>query len=184
MVIAGRPPAAAADLERRALADVTQDRHRHRPLKDAGRNEGLPPAGRREVEGCVRKHAYTADRSRELRRKASISAGGIVTRAMVTVAPSPWSFSASSAARGCGRTKTDCPIQTTPGRRMYGRGEASDTSLRPKIRWATREAAERFVVDTSYESRISGVVDSNGASGGAMKTPSLSYNITISGRDW
>src|SRR6266849_2077728 len=90
MVIAGRPPAAAADLERRALADVTQDRHGHRPLKDAGRNEGLPPAGRRVVEGYVRKHAYTADRSRELRRKASISAGGIVTRAIVTVAPSPW----------------------------------------------------------------------------------------------
>src|SRR2546422_8942950 len=81
--------------------------------------------------GGARKHVYAAGRHRGRRRKASFSAEEIVTRAIVTAAPRPWSFSASSAPSGGGGTKTDCPIQTTLGRRIYGWGDASGMSFRP-----------------------------------------------------
>src|SRR6266581_1363250 len=55
------------------------------------------------------------DRRCLLRRKASSSVPAIVTRAVVTVAPRPRSFSASSLATGPGMRRTDCPIHTTPG---------------------------------------------------------------------
>jgi hypothetical protein len=44
-----------------------------------------------------------------------------------------------------------------PARRTYGTGPRSDASCRPKIKWATREAAERRAVDTSYDKSIIGL---------------------------
>src|SRR5712691_13536782 len=96
------------------------------------------------------------DRRCVLRRKASSSVRAIVTRAVVTAAPRPRNFSASSLATGPGMRKTDCPIHTTPGRAMYGGGASGPASDRPKISWATRTERDRAAPATSYERRTVG----------------------------
>jgi len=80
----------------------------------------------------------------------------------VTVAPKARSREARSLAREAGMNKTDCPIQTTPGRATYGTVAVPDlASERPKIKWATRTESDREDPSTSYERRT---VDSTGPS--------------------
>src|SRR5437879_12700193 len=71
---------------------------------------------------------------------------------IVTVAPRPCSSSARSTASGRGRRNTDCPIQTTPARGVYGTGESGVASIRPKLRRATPEAPKQLIAELTKDS--------------------------------
>jgi len=66
---------------------------------------------------------------------------------------------------------------------MYGGGATSAASFRPKIRWATLDAAERFAPDTSYDNKTSAAADSPDVDRGRMGSPYAQPYNSRSGGD-